>query len=273
MYVDGCNSGAAKGYMPNGTAGDPGAARSERKDSSESGAPRPQHPGHPGLPPHFASIFVEPDALQSDAWFAGAKFDRRVTFADEKGQEVTKHVWEFRIPLPSKTVTFPDAEDAPAKCVGFADLPKILDIDKKFVFDLVTPDTIVRVPIRGGRLTPFRDDTPSAIQWTIRKLPKDLTITAEDDEGSRGTITLNALGGDFGTEIVLGNTPEFLSGVRHGGHQHFQLYGKLELHRDGSRLVDPPESKLDPLPHNHAYLKHLDHHHVMDEPGCGPGCC
>lgn len=265
IYIDGCESTTKRGYMPNGT--NPQGA--DRVAAGHRGA---HHPGH--VPPHFASIFVEADAVAADTWSPNAKYDHTLDIVDDTGAHVQKHVWEYALPLPSKTVVFPDSADAPAQCVNFPALPKLQTIDPQFVFDSANPDTIVQVPISGGTLQPFQLTSPAAIEWTIAKVPRVLTITAADLEGAFGTITLKQMSGSLGTEVVLANTPDFINGDRHAGHQHFQLFGRLDVNRDGSRLLDPgPPNGLGALPDSHAYVKFLHQNHLMGEPGCSSTCC
>jgi hypothetical protein len=262
-----------------------------------------QGDGH--IPPHLASLFIEKDLCVRDDWWTAGRIEHQVQAMDEQGQLVTKRVIEFQIPQGDKpaTIEFPYRGNGTFEAVNLDRLlPRIGTIDPQFELDLEHPSAIARIPLRGGRLEAFALNGGAAtVQWTFETDSEPLTITAQS-ETSSGTVTVKAVGGRLGTEIVLSNTPDLLSrvqlptvvhtpgahehasadavaehaghgegGVSHGGNEdhHFKLYGKLEKHRNASRLNFPKDRE--DLPFGTHYLKAVSTVHLAS--GCTPTCC
>lgn len=262
-----------------------------------------QGDGH--IPPHVASLFIDKDLCIRDDWWTDERVEHQV-HALEQGQVVTKRVIEFRIPPGSKpaTIKFPDQGTGMVQVVNLDRLlPMIGKVDPQFVLDLENPSAIARVPISGGRLEAFAfNEGAAAVQWTF-EVSGPQTITATTETGL-GSVTVKAAGGRLGTEIVLSNTPELLSRVQlpggadaagapdhptghlapaHAGphpaqphpnnagaaDHHFQLYGKLEKHKDGSRLMFP--KTREDLPFGAHYLRAISNVHLAG--ACTPTCC
>jgi hypothetical protein len=238
---------------------------------------------------HHASVWVEEADLDTDDWWKDQKHLREVSVKNRVGDRVATKVFEFRIPKPAE-LTFSDQLEKKAECIGFDDaLPKLQVIDPHFVLDDHDVETIAQVPIRGGQLDVFAFGDASVVQWTVRKHPERITITAQAKDEKAKTITLKTTRGPLGTEVAFTNTPELIDENPNGDHDHehngehdsgnngmghFGLYRKLEKHRDGSRLTLPEQKEnLKPLLAHHDYIRFLDSKNEIGEPGCTPTCC
>jgi hypothetical protein len=256
MYFNGCHSDEKEALLPNGT--------------------KPLK-RHPNIPPHYASIWVEPQDLDKDKvnWWPRQTIERTLEIKDESGQVVeTSYVSEFRIPEPA-TVTFPDKSDKPVHFHRFeTDLPRLQEIDDVFEVDLDTPDVIARVSIRGGKLRVYKFKRVASVKWTIEHTDEAMEIKA-----NQYSITLKP----HVNEIVFSNNSDLLSGDYQPGHDcsdepdpdnHFYLYSRIEKDRDGSGLVIPCyRDDLRPLVFQHAYLRKLASDPRLNDSGCTGSCC
>jgi len=244
MYFNGCESPAKEALLPNGT---------QPLDY------------YPNIPPHYASVWVEPDDLETDHWWPGQKYRR------ELGD--TAYVWEFRIPEPA-IVTFPDQRDAPARfhCFEYA-LPKLKLDNNEFEVDLDCPNVIARVLIRGGNLAVYAFKQVASVKWTIKHPDEAMEIKADGY-----SITLKR----ETREVVFSNNSDLLAPDYHGGHDclptadpdnHFYLYSQLEKNRYGGGLKIPCyRHDLEPLWYHHSYFKRLQNGPLNDS-GCTGTCC
>lgn len=249
MYFDGCESDEKRALLPDGTEHDP---------------------------PHFASLFIEKVQYQA-SWFPGEITDPRTVKVQGQDREVV----EFRIPVRS-VLTFPDDTDIPAKCVDFEDgLPKLQDADPDFEPNLVDPDTIAEVVIRGGTLQPLMLHKVPVVLWEVAHQTGPITIRARalgDDRQPTGpefTFTVPAE-----TEVILSNSPDFINNSgnpHHGNHPlgpHFELYEKIAKAGHKGMLSNAKAKKLvGPLKPTNAYLQYLEKLKRFEVEGCTGSCC
>jgi len=251
MYFDGCEADEKRALLPDGTDHNP---------------------------PHFASLFIEKAATYKEHWFPGQIKDPRTVTVQGHDRDVV----EFRIPVRS-VLTFPDDADIPAKCVDFEDgLPKLQDADPAFEPNLVDPDTIAEVVIRGGTLRPLMLNKVPVVQWEVANQTGPITIRARalgDDRQPTGpefTFTVPA-----GTDVILSNSPDFIanSGINshHGSHPvgpHFELYEKIAKAGHKGMLSNAKAKKLvGPLKPTNAYLQYLEKLKRFEVEGCTGSCC
>jgi hypothetical protein len=252
MYFSGCESPAKEALLPDGT----------------------QPPKeYPTIPPHYASIWVEADDLETDNWWPEQKRKRTLVFNNSDGVKETAYVWEFRIPELAH-VTFPDLGDAPARfhCFEYA-LPKLKLDNNHFEVDLDKPNVIARVSIRGGNLAVYVFKQVASVKWTIKHPDDPMEIKADGY-----SITLKRQT----REVVFSNNSDLLDPKYQGGHDcssaadpdnHFYLYSQIEKRRDGRGLVIPCyRHDLEPLWYHHSYFRRLQGGPLNDS-GCTGTCC
>jgi len=246
MYFHGCDAREKNVLVPDGTK------------------------GMGKIPPHYASIWVEPGSLQSDDWFKDEKYRRQVKVPTNEGQVVVD-VLEYRIP-DSATVTFPDENDGPATFVNLTDaLRKLEDLAPRFEVDRSAPQTIAKIPLRAGELEAFEFKDVAVVRWTIAN-PSSFTITATTRSETK-SITLEKPANGAGTEVVFGNTSDLLN-PETGDRDHFKLYAKLRVGRKADDIVwVTKKRKLAQLGFDHDYLKALRSGSQIPDPGCEGQCC
>ncbi|HEX7154214.1 MAG TPA: hypothetical protein VF618_22190 [Thermoanaerobaculia bacterium] len=239
---------------------------------------------NPGAePPIYASLFIEPHQYATDDWWPEERLDRQVTVVNNEGRRVAVPIKEFRIPQFVE-LTFPVAKPGQVDVVNFdTTLPSLKQIDPGFVLDLGTADKLARVPIRGGRLEVFGVRDVATVQWTITDHSGPIRILARTQNNDIRSITLHD---DRGlAEIVLTNIPDIIPGqgqqpgnatvvanaAATGLGGHFQLYGKLNVGRDASKLTAPSDRpKLARLAFNHSFFRFIESRDEFPDPQCVP---
>jgi hypothetical protein len=199
IYFDGCHVGQKRALIPDGREGDPTTT--------------------PPIPRHYASIFVGADKVDLDKthWWWGSKFEREVTFLNERQERQTMRAYEFRIKEPSE-VTFPDKRNG--ETAEFKDLEKLPRLQSDPGFRLATdPKTIARVIIRGGLLEARKLGDVPVVRWTVTDHANPIKITARDDDGNLFYIALKEQQTLYDEKVpysdditmVLSNTPDFIA--------------------------------------------------------------
>lgn len=234
--------------------------------------PDGRNPANPHIPPHSANIFViDPQIQDSSQWPA-------------EPDPVCAHinVSKFAISTPS-TITLSAQEVTGSSSGGGSRgrlntskqdglVPLLKGIDPQFEIDENDVDTIAQIPIIEGELAAFKLADEAVVSQLSVKFDDLMTITMTPDDGSAAkTLILRK-----GAEIVIGNTSKIGHAPAPDEVSHFFLYGQLEKHRDGSRLVEPPlNPTLDEISSAHPYIAFIrDSQLAVPLPGCSvTGCC
>lgn len=210
------------------------------KEGRQALLPDGRNPGD-GIDPHFASIVVAPESVESATGWNGDG----------------AHPGTFS--LPPSTLTFEGA-DQPGKLDTTKHdqrLPELRRINPLFKLDPARAETIARLHIRRGSLTAYHIKGGGALISQL-DVPHDgpIRVTVTPDDGSpERTIVLRP-----GTEIALSNT----SAAGFAAHatadeerSHFRIYERLSSPRVllAPKLSDKPD--VPESPSNHAIFRVL----------------
>lgn len=251
IYYNGCTVAEKRAYVPDG-----------RVDET----------------PHYASLFVEDDPHNADDWWKGYKKPHDLVWI-ENGKKYKARVIEYRIPTRAE-ITFPHRANDKAKCVNLDNGLPHIDAIPKFVLDVINPETIAEMPIRGGSLESRKFGKVAVVQWRLENNARTVTIQARTIRDTK-KLTLKNHKGPLGLEIVFSNTPDVFALGYHPGGNHFMLYDKLNRNRP-THMPPMPDQPLPPnlkdLQFHHSYLEYLAHrasgrHPIFPDAGCTPTCC
>jgi hypothetical protein len=227
-----------------------------------------------GIEPHFASLFVEPAALERDDWWPDARKVRTVRVVNNAGDDVVTDLIEFRIDHPRADVSFSLKAEPPVDITNLpAFLTSLQTLNPHFQPDLKHGETAAQAQITCGTLAVLAFQGSGVVQWTTGTQAGPFTITAASGR-DRKTLTVKD-----GAEVVFANLPDLLGAPASDAHPHPHpphalLYSKIDVDRSQKGLVDKAVPKgLDPLPVRHLYLRALDRGLEVPGPKCTPQCC
>ena len=218
--------------------------------------------------PHFASFFLDKDFVTKADWW---QVPQKKIFADAG-------VIEYRIAKPATITISGVSEPAPNRvplntAAHEGGLPQVKTVNPEFEVDLKQPESIARLNIRQGTMTALKL-TDAAISQLTTEHAGPITIKATTKDGKTRQIELKD-----GAEIIFSNTSDLFPdkpadgpGVTH--ESHFQLYAKLDIARDPTKLKIPPSvGALPPLLTDHPYFTLLFEKGEVPRPECSNTCC
>ena len=217
--------------------------------------------------PHFASFFVATKDKTKADW-KGWEIPQKKRFADAG-------VIEYRIQNPA-TITITGVSEraqnrAPLNTAAHeGGLPQVKSVNPDFVVDEQDPDAIARLSIRQGTMTAFKL-SEAVVSQLASQHAGPITIKATTPNGERRTIELRD-----GAEIVFSNTSDLFPDVPHNGPSgnHFQLYAKLDVARDRTKLTHTPAvANLPDIPSDHPYIELIFGLGEVPHSECSNTCC